>query len=102
MATWSNLRFNIPVGIPSQRVEQYWDAYKRKAGVLWEKEGWKVLRVHNPIIDDTNLGRIKKWDQPDRDYFILWGLLERAPREHLLEMDDKFLPLFAPYGYKEK
>lgn len=99
---WKHLRFDVPTGLSSARLEQYYDYYKRLAGAQWEAAGWRVLRIENPRPDDSNFGRIKKWSNQDRDHYILSGYLYRAPRQDTIVLDEKYADIFAKYGYKPK
>lgn len=94
--TVPNTVFGRPV--TEADVQERAPAHRNKFGELLEKEGWKVLWIEGPTLDQGLYARAVL--DPDRRRYIMWARVERKPAEYHIDMPDAAVPAAEACGLK--
>jgi len=92
---WERATFTVPVTTSDERVKLVEAKYMRRAGEVFEKEGFTVIKMLKP---QATLRR----PVSGRRRYDIFAFLRRTPVEIVSTVPDEIVPELLKSGYKEK
>lgn len=93
---WDRATFTVPSDVSDERVQFSADKYTRRAGNVFEAQGYTILKVTPPRVSFGHLVT-----EEDRRRYDIYFFLTKIPETVKVEVPDILAPQMLAMGFKE-
>lgn len=94
---WERATFTVPKDVPDERVQFKADKYTRKAGKVFEAQGFTIRKVTPPRVSLSHLVT-----EADRRRYDIFFFLTRTPILGRIEVPEELDPRMLAMGFKQE
>lgn len=95
---WDKATFTVPDDVPEERVQFAADKYRRKYGDILEGQGFEVLEMEQPHMDEGLVAQGTV--DPNRRPYVIWARVRRRPVLTTIDAGDREVPAFEKAGFR--
>ena len=89
--------FTVPDSVSEERVQDAGAKYRNVFGTSLVAQGWTVLQLDGPNLDDGMVAR--GITDPDRRRYVIWAEVKRQPSSYTFDVPDEDVAMYEKAGF---